>query len=365
MLESHTIYSFFNFAAFLLSIIVFIDVLLQIKRPLILKTYFLILVFCVGAYSFLLWLSYVNIYILLCFSILKFSIWASMTLILSHFYIAEKKSWVYWILCFASLVLLYNNTKMYFYLKGFNYSDTYFSSSAIDVFTQKVSFKVNLLPRILLLLIFTGINFRIAYLIYQKSDNTNHYYQRILNWTKMFVLLEVMAVILFSIMNSFLVSYVSGNIFLNTIAFLLLLLVLYRPRFINTQSIKLSLSNNFRREEAFSLTDANFYTPFFTNHYYLQEDATLEQFCFQNKIASNEHLQDQILLKYNITFSNLVNKNRVEYFIELVRSSKYSQYSIDALAKEAGFNSRHHLYKPFKKFHGGTPSEFISSINSY
>jgi AraC-like DNA-binding protein len=271
---------------------------------------------------------------------------------------------VYWILGFAFLVLLFNNTKIYFYLNDFNYSETNFGASAIDVFTQKVSFKVNLLPRLLLLLIFTGVNFRIAFLIYQKSDNTNHYYQRIRNWTKIFVLLEVMAVVLFSIMNSFLVSYVSGNILLNTIAFLLLLMVLYRPRFINTQSIKLSLSTNFRRDEFFSLTDANFYIPFFTNHYYLQEDATLEQFCVQNAITSNEQLQDQILKKYNMTFSNLVNKNRVDYFIELVRYPKYNQYSIDALAKEAGFNSRHHLYKPFKKFHGGTPSDFISSVNS-
>ena len=364
MVESHTIYSFFNFAAFLLSIIVFMDVLLQVKRPLLLKMYFLVLVFSVGAYSFLLWLSFVNIYILLCFPIFKFSIWASMTLILSHFYISNKKTWVYWILCFAFLVLLFNNTKIYFYLKDFNYSETNFGASVIDVFTQKVSFKVNFLPRLLLLLIFAGVNFRIAFLIYQKSDNTNNYYQLIRNWTKIFVLLEVMAVVLFSIMNSFLVSYVSGNILLNTIAFLLLLMVLYRPRFINTQSIKLSLSTNFRRDESFSLSDANFYTPFFTNHYYLQEDATLEQFCIQNSITSNEQLQDQILKKYNMTFSNLVNKNRVEYFIELVRSPKYSQYSIDALAKEAGFNSRHHLYKPFKKFHGGTPSDFISSVNS-
>ena len=364
MVESHTIYSFFNFAAFLLSIIVFIDVLLQIKRPLILKSYFLVLVFSVGAYSFLLWLSFVNIYVLLCFPLFKFTIWASMTLILSHFYISDKKTWVYWILGFASLVLLYSNTKMYFYLKDFNYSKTNFGSSVIDVFTQKVSFKVNLLPRFLLLLIFTGINLRIAYLIFQKSEDTNHYYQLIRNWTKTFVLLEVMAVALFSIMNSFLISYVSGNIMLNAIAFLLLLLVLYRPRFINTQSIKLVLSNNFRRDDSIRLTDVNFYTPFFTNHYFLQEDATLEQFCIQNAISSNEQFQDQILKTYNMTFSNLVNKNRVEYFIELVRSPKYNQYSIDALAKEAGFNSRHHLYKPFKKFHGGTPSDFISSINS-
>jgi AraC-like DNA-binding protein len=253
---------------------------------------------------------------------------------------------------------------MFFYLKDFNYSETNFGSSVIDVFTQKVSFKVNLLPRLLLLLTFTGINLRIAYLIFKKSEDTNHYYERIRNWTKTFVFLELMSVVLFSIMNSFLISYDGGNIMLIIIAFMVLLNVLYRPRFINTQSIKLSLSSNFKREDGFALTDHNFYTPFFTNHYYLNEDATLELFCVQNGISSNEQLQDQILMKYNMSFSNLVNKNRVDYFVELVRSPNYTHYSIDALAKEAGFNSRHHLYKPFRKFHGGTPSDFISSINN-
>jgi len=364
MIESHTIYSFFNFAAFLLSCIVFVDVLVQIKRPLNLKIYFLILVFSVGAYSFLLWVSFVNIYVLLCFPLLKFSIWVSMTLILSHFYIAQNKSWIYWVLGFASIVLLFSNFNMFFYLKGLNFSEKYFEQSFISVFTQKVSFKVNLLPRLLLLLTFTGVNLRLVYLIYQKSEDTNHYYQRIQNWTKTVVLLAILAVLFFSVMNSFLLSYDAGNIILIVIAFTVLLIVLYRPRFINTQSIKLSLSSNFRREDFFNITDTNFYTPFFSNHYYLQEDAKLEQFCIQNGILSTELLQDQILKKYNMTFSNLVNKSRVDYFIELVRSPKYTNYSIDALAKESGFNSRHHLYKPFRKFHGGTPSDFISSISN-
>jgi AraC-like DNA-binding protein len=124
------------------------------------------------------------------------------------------------------------------------------------------------------------------------------------------------------------------------------------------------LFNDFRREDVLNLTDENFYIPFFINHYYLKEDATLDQFCSQNNIKSTDLLQDQILKKYNMTFSNLVNKNRVEYFIELATSPKYAQYTIDALAKSAGFNSRHHLYKPFRKFHGGTPSDFISSISN-
>lgn len=287
-----------------------------------------------------------------------------MSLVLSHLYVAKNKNWIYILLIVAALVLIFSLIKVYNYSLHQDFSNGAFGQNAVAIFTQKFSFKVNLIPRIVLLAIFTFINLRLVYLIFNKSDQDNFYYQKIKNWTKAFTLLEFVSVTVFGIMNSLLFSYTFGSIMLIAMALLILLIVLYRPRFINTQSIKLVLSNNFRRDDSFRLTDANFYIPFFTNHYYLQEDATLEQFCVQNAITSNERLQDQILKKYNMTFSNLVNKNRVEYFIELIRSPKYNQYSIDALAKEAGFNSRHHLYKPFKKFHGGTPSEFISSINN-
>jgi AraC-like DNA-binding protein len=287
-----------------------------------------------------------------------------MSLILSHLYVAKNKKWIYLLLGAASLVLFYSLYKVYTYSVGQDFSNDAYAQNAVAIFTQKFSFKVNLIPRIILVAIFTFINFRLIYLIFNKSDDSNIYHVKIKNWTRAFMLLEFLSVTVFGIMNSLLLSYEFGSVMLFVMALLLLLTVLYRPRFINTQSIKLVLSNNFRRDDSISLTDANFYTPFFTNHYYLQEDATLEQFCIQNAITSNEQLQDQILKKYNMTFSNLVNKNRVEYFIELVKSPKYNQYSIDALAKEAGFNSRHHLYKPFKKFHGGTPSDFISSVNS-
>lgn len=364
MVESHTLYSFFNFAVFVLSVIVFFDVLIQLKRPLLLKTYFLILVSSIGVFSFLMYLDYISLYVLLCFPILKFLVWASMSLILSHLYVAKNKKWIYLSLAATLLMLIFSLYNVYIYSLGQDFSKDAYEQNAVAIFTQKFSFKVNLIPRIAIVTIFTYINMRLIYLIFNKSDASNIYYDKIKNWTRAFMILEFVSVTVFGIMNSLLVSYSFGSVMLILMAVLMLLIVLYRPRFINTQSLKLSLSHNFRRNDSFLLTDSNFYTPFFTRHYYLQEDATLEQFCIQNEISSNEQLQDQILKKYNMTFSNLVNKNRVEYFIELVRSPKYNQYSIDALAKEAGFNSRHHLYKPFKKFHGGTPSDFISSINN-
>jgi AraC-like DNA-binding protein len=364
MVESNMIYSYFYFASFLLACIVFVDILFQIKRPLILKAYFLILVFCVGAFGFLFWIRYVNIYILLFFPVLKFSIWASMTLILSQLYFSKNKSWIYYALGFAFLVLIYSNFKVYYFLKNINYSALYFSQAAVDVFSQKITNKINLFPRFLLFTTFSTVNLRLAYLIYKNSDNNNHYYQKIKKWTNAFVFSEFLAVAIFAAMNAISFFYVAVNILLIVSGNLILLIVLYRPRFINSQSIHLILSSNFRREEGFVLTDSNFYNPFFIAHYYLNEDATLELFCNQNGISSNEQLQDQILKKYNMTFSNLVNKNRVDYFVELVRSPKYKHYSIDALAKESGFNSRNHLYKPFRKYHGGTPSDFIDSLNN-
>jgi AraC-like DNA-binding protein len=63
-----------------------------------------------------------------------------------------------------------------------------------------------------------------------------------------------------------------------------------------------------------------------------------------------------------MTFNDLVNKNRVDYFIDIIHNPKYLNFTIDALAKEAGFSSRQHLYKPFKKFHGGNPSDIMDAI---
>ena len=52
-----------------------------------------------------------------------------------------------------------------------------------------------------------------------------------------------------------------------------------------------------------------------------------------------------------------------EWFLDIVKSKKYTNYTIDALSQLSGFSSRHHLYKPFKKFHGGIPSDFIKSLD--
>ena len=100
---------------------------------------------------------------------------------------------------------------------------------------------------------------------------------------------------------------------------------------------------------------------FFTKKYFLNNLATLE--ALSQKInVSPDTLNEFLLLNYGIGYTDLVNKHRVNYFIVLIKNGDFNQYTIEALAFQSGFGSRQSLQKAFKKFHGGTPSDFISSI---
>lgn len=287
-----------------------------------------------------------------------------MSLILSHLYIGKNKRWIYIMLSVAVGILVFSVYRVYVFANNPAFMSKIALMDPVAMFTQNFGYKVNFFPRLILFVIFSAINFRIIYLIFKNHNEGNHYYDKVKNWTRAFVALEFSIIVVFGIMNSVLVSFEFGNIMVILLGYLILFIVFFRPSFINKQSIKLTILGSFIKGKNNPISDVNFYTPFFINQYYLREDATLEQFCKQNGIEFNEFLQDHCIKTFDMSFSNLVNKSRVDYFVELVKSSKFNNYSIDALAKEAGFNSRHHLYKPFKKFHGGTPSDFIDSINN-
>ncbi len=124
--------------------------------------------------------------------------------------------------------------------------------------------------------------------------------------------------------------------------------------------MKISLGDNFKRESEFAVNELDFINEFFTNVYFTNNEISLETMAKKMNVGTND-LYKFIYYKYSMTFNDLVNKNRVDYFIELINNPKYLNFTIDALAKEAGFSSRQHLYKPFKKFHGGNPSDLIDT----
>jgi AraC-like DNA-binding protein len=153
---------------------------------------------------------------------------------------------------------------------------------------------------------------------------------------------------------------INGN-HLITIVFSIgtLLIVLYRPNFINKNGFKISFGFLFNKNDFNSVikeVDFNFH--FYTNFYYKTKSADIAEFA---KImgVSKEILFNYIYFTYAISFEELVNKARVEYFVEIIKAPEFKNYTVEALAMEVGFSSRQRFYQPFKKYHGGNPSDII------
>jgi AraC-like DNA-binding protein len=198
------------------------------------------------------------------------------------------------------------------------------------------------------------------YVIYKKLNLNNLYYEKIRTWTTALLILTIIVIV-----SNILIGFTTdrtfwANILTIFIGYYILLLVLKRPAFLNTAAKKIAFGHKFNLEQEAEIDELIFLNHFLEQKYFAKKEASLEGLANQLKVSS-QNLSHFIQKKYAMSFSDLVNKNRVNYFFEIVQNPAYHNYTIDALAREVGFSSRQHLNKPFKKFHGGNPSDLIDS----
>jgi AraC-like DNA-binding protein len=219
-----------------------------------------------------------------------------------------------------------------------------------------------LFAKLLLVLSSIFITIILYFNILKKYKTDNIYHNAVKKWVSISVtcltfLIFVAIVKFFFGYNNSLSKYVGTSVlFITVISFL------FRPKFLNKSILSLTLSNQFNKNSINGIKLEVFNEAFFTQLYFLNPDASIEDFSKKNGISA-EDLYRFIYNSYSSGFNDLVNENRVNYFIDVVKSKKYNNYTIDALSQMAGFSSRHHLYKPFKKFHGGVPSDFMKTLD--
>ena len=73
-------------------------------------------------------------------------------------------------------------------------------------------------------------------------------------------------------------------------------------------------------------------------------------------------VSDFIKKQTNDSFIELINKNRITYLKELLKSKQHESFTIEALSEMSGFNNRQSMYNSFKKFEGCSPSEYINCL---
>lgn len=98
-----------------------------------------------------------------------------------------------------------------------------------------------------------------------------------------------------------------------------------------------------------------------THHYFTKKDLKISDLA--TEIGSNRtYVSNYINRTYHCSFSDMVNKLRIEYAQQLIISSAKGT-KITQIADESGFASEQSFYRNFKKFVGMTPAEWQKELD--
>jgi AraC-like DNA-binding protein len=215
-----------------------------------------------------------------------------------------------------------------------------------------------------LLLVLSAIIYNGYQLFKNKNFTTNLYESRIKRW----VLGYIISLLVLAFINLLLYTSLGRHtdvLYNDSIVtsfihrFIFILFILFRPKFLDDDKYSSSFNQVLSTTKGLAFKDFEFI--FYANHYYLQPEANMEDLALKLNVTKNEL---SIFLKDEIeeNFTDLLNKNRVEYLKELLKAKKYESFTIEALSEMAGFNNRRTMYNAFNKHIGMTPTEYIQSL---
>lgn len=348
-----------SFGVFLISLITLLEVFIQFKKPVILKRWICLFLFSALIHSFT---YFIQDFSFTTIAINNFSRSVFVISFLNFTVLLLNKEYSKWanilsaIILMGSMITIYAKIKIYHtYFTG-TYDD-FFINPTLNIPIWLAAIRYSITIGTIILLIGVTLNG------FKKYAQTNIYHIQLKSWTTHFLITLILFIATFIIIQRFFQSNGQLKIFLlNTFILYITLIILFRPKFINISSIRSVFSELFNKQTFDQINDKKFIEYFFQKCYFLQKDASLENFAKTYDFDVDD-MYRFIYQNFQMSFNDLINKNRIEYFIEIAKENKYKNFTIEALAKESGFSSRHHLYKPFKKFHGGNPSDFIDNIH--
>ena len=337
---------------FILGLLLFVDLTIRFKRPLVLKWLLLLMAFGISSYGLGHLYCHYNGYIRWVMEIPPIILFLSITNFLSLLYV-NRISWI--ILLLSVLMIL---TQL-----SFNLYAAFGLSLGMDVNLYQHPTLGRLVSgiRLFFLLLVVIFNANILLGIRKKYHQDNIYYEGLRNWAY-----YILGIFFLSLLANFFKyssprSFEIGE-FINMMAFgLSAISMIYRPDFLNRTPSRLSLLGHFTSREPDDISQDRFVMVFFNEMYYLREKASMQELAALMD-TKPELLSQFIHRRFDMGFTDLVNKHRIQYFIELVKQGRARSHTIEALARQSGFSSRQNMQRFFKKFHGGAPSDLINMI---
>jgi len=243
----------------------------------------------------------------------------------------------------------------------------FFGYYSINTFNRNLINEISFIDRLKFFIKAAFVLISISYnifIIYRNTDNDNLYQVKIKNWSIFVIVLFCISITIN--ITGLLMYYKKVSIpafdsraVISFVRLLLLLFVLFRPKFLNESGYTVKINKIIGTKNYLSVS--NFELLFYANSYFLNGNANLEDFALKLNKTKGEvsaFIKDQ----FNDSFSEILNKNRVTYFKELLNSKQYESFTIEALSEMSGFSNRQAMYVAFKKHEGCTPSEYIDNL---
>ena len=200
--------------------------------------------------------------------------------------------------------------------------------------------------------------------LHQQKPTENLYDAKIRKWFSLIIyscmfLMALHAVFYIVYLKGTLLYYFDSRVTLFSTRLMLLLFILYRPKFLDDHRQDTSFNRLLIKNKGILFKDFEFM--FYFNNYYLNPKASLDDFALKLN-RSKEEVVDFFKNELEENFTDLLNQNRIEYFKELLKAKKYESFTIEALSEMSGFGTRRTMYSAFNKFVGMTPSDYINSL---
>lgn len=199
---------------------------------------------------------------------------------------------------------------------------------------------------------------------YKAKQEYSYTNTRILNWFYLFILtisVFPLSIFLLSINNQFENTLILPFV-LCIFTFVIILIILARPEIY--QGVGMVVSSGTRKDgHLFTLKDReSLYNKLLdhmeSNKIYLNSKLKIKD--LSDILDTNPtYLSQAINSQSKRSFFDFINMYRIEYAKKLLSNKDYSKYTIEAIAKESGFNSRSVFYTAFKKFSDSSPSDYL------
>ena len=211
-----------------------------------------------------------------------------------------------------------------------------------------------------IVIVFMGFN---LYKIFRVTDRNNLYQRKIRTWAVLLFILFILMlfstiVTLFLYLKQLTLNSIDSRFVFILYRFILIMFIFFRPKFIDDVGFTYTKLSPFVKGQ---ISVQNFEFLFYFNHYFLQPDANIDDLALKLNHTKTE-VVDFIKNQTNDSFIELVNKNRITYFKNLLKTRQYESFTIEALSEMSGFNNRQSMYNAFKKYEGCSPSEYINSL---